>query len=495
MRLISRIQILVLTALFLLAGGASAHAFSVNAVRFGDHPDKIRMVLELNEVQAFRAFAMADPWRLVIDMPAFDWQVGNIDRPKGAQISSVRQGALQPGISRIVIDFEHPVAINNAFILPRDAAHNKPDRLVVDFRKVSTADFAAQSGKVFGKLQAPGLESVPQAAVSIPAPMKQVTNKTVAMDANPKHTLPGAIPVPSNKPQAPKAYEPKAPAEMQVVNVGEVTTAKEIIEDRAETGQIVSLATPPVPERKPEAAAPAAPVTSHKKPIIVIDAGHGGVDPGALGANGVSEKHVTLSMARTLKEELERAGRYKVLLTRDKDNYLKLYKRVDIARQHNADLFISLHADSIGKANVQGASVYTLSDKASDEQTALLADRENRADLIAGIKLDTNDKEVATILVDLTMRDTMNQSRFFANKLVSHLEDNRINMLDNPHRYAGFAVLKAPDIPSILVEMGFMSNPREAAQLAKPEYQRTLSKALVKGIDAYFSKIQQMQRS
>jgi N-acetylmuramoyl-L-alanine amidase len=251
----------------------------------------------------------------------------------------------------------------------------------------------------------------------------------------------------------------------------------------------------PVPARKPAQDTPVKAPASGKKPVIVIDAGHGGVDPGALGANGVYEKQVTLNMARALKEELEKTGRYKVLLTRNKDAYLKLYKRVEFARANHADLFISLHADSIGKSNVRGASIYTLSEKASDEQTALLADRENRADLIAGMDLNTSDEQVATILVDLTMRDTMNQSKFFANKLVGHMEDGSIQMLDNPHRFAGFAVLKAPDIPSVLIEMGFMSNPREAEQMNKPEYRRTLARSLIKGIDGYFAKLQQMQRS
>lgn len=430
---------------------STAHAFAVNDIRFGAHPEKVRMVIDLSEVKSFRAFAMENPWRMVIDMPSFDWNVGNIGRAQGASVTSVRQGALQPGIGRIVIDFQHPIKIDSAFILPRDAGNNKPDRLVIDFARTTPQGFAAAHGKIFGTLQVPG-------------------------DGNPVMSS-ATSSVPQN---IPEPITTEAVAEIESLPVPEPITTAAIV---------------PVPERKPANDAPLKAPSSGKKPLIVIDAGHGGVDPGALGANGVYEKQVTLNMARALKEELESTGRYRVMLTRDKDTYLKLYKRVDFARRNHADLFISLHADSIGKSNVSGASVYTLSEKASDEQTALLADRENRADLMAGMDLDTNDEQVATILVDLTMRDTMNQSKFFANKLVGHMDNGEIRMLENPHRYAGFAVLKAPDIPSVLIEMGFMSNPKEAAQLSKPEYRRTLARALVKGIDGYFAKLQQMQRS
>ncbi|QQG36674.1 MAG: N-acetylmuramoyl-L-alanine amidase [Micavibrio aeruginosavorus] len=457
-----------------------AYAFSVNDIRFGSHPDKIRMVLELSDIQPFRVQTARNPWQMIIDMPDFEWHAANIGRPQGATITSIRQGALQAGISRIVIDFQHPVVIASAFILPRDAANNKPDRLVIDFKRSDEAVFNAQGGKTFGKLQVPPFENA--AAVQQNSAHPTARPQMTATESNPSHTLPGPITIPARKPLPPVADNSSAiPLE---------TT----LETASATPQVVDVGTP-VPQRKPEAYAPDKSLhKSGEKPVIVIDPGHGGVDPGALGANGVYEKQITLGMAKALKEELERTGRYKVVLTREKDTYLKLYKRVDFARQHNADLFISLHADSIGKANVQGASVYTLSEKASDEQTALLADRENRADLIAGLDLNTSDEQVATILVDLTMRDTMNQSKFFANKLVDHL-DNNIKMLENPHRYAGFAVLKAPDIPSVLIEMGFMSNPREAEQLAKPEYRRTLARALVTGIDAYFNKLHQMQRS
>ncbi len=249
------------------------------------------------------------------------------------------------------------------------------------------------------------------------------------------------------------------------------------------------------PDRKPEAL-PDTPVPAPVslkgvpggKPLIVIDPGHGGIDPGALGANGVFEKNVSLGMAKALKSQLESGGRYRVMLTRSNDTYLKLHERVDFARRNKADLFISLHADSVNRAGVQGASIYSLSEKASDAQTAKLAARENRADSIGGIDVGAEDEQVAGILVDLVMRDNMNQSNFFANTVVAGMKKSGIRMLENPHRSAGFAVLKAPDIPSVLIEMGFMTNAGESAMLSSDSYRRKVAQTLASGIDSYFQR-------
>lgn len=241
-----------------------------------------------------------------------------------------------------------------------------------------------------------------------------------------------------------------------------------------------TIPVPPVPPPR------AVPTT---KPLIVIDAGHGGVDPGAIGAGNVKEKDVTLALAHHLKNVLERSGRYNVLLSRHDDTYIKLYDRVDFARRKNADMFISIHADSIDKPDVRGASIYTLSNTASDAQTAKLAARENRADLIAGVDLSHENPEVANILIDLAMRDTMNQSRYFAGTVVDQLKVRGVRVLPNPHRYAGFAVLKAADIPSVLIEAGFMSNSEEVSLLRSDAYREKLSTAILSGIDSYFGRV------
>lgn len=226
-----------------------------------------------------------------------------------------------------------------------------------------------------------------------------------------------------------------------------------------------------------------------QKYIVVLDPGHGGKDSGAIAKNGLFEKTIVLKLAKELKHHLEQTGRYRVYLTREGDRYIALKKRVAFARQKDADLFVSIHADSIDNRRVSGASVYTLSEKASDKQTARLAARENKSDLIAGIDLSSEDPDVTNILLDLVTRDTTNQSKFFANLIVDELQNHRVKTLQRPHRHAGFAVLKAPDVPAILVESGFMSNAAEAQRLNTVQHRRKLVVSLSDGIDAYFERL------
>lgn len=402
---------MVLPLLYGLAGHTPAHALSVDQIRFGVHPEKVRLVLDLSEASDFRVFTLDNPARLVIDLPSFTWQAGSVAPQTGAHIASVRQGHLKEGVSRIVFDLQNPVKVQSAFVLTR--RESKPDRLVIDYLQASPAEFSAQRGQILGTLE---------------------TETTRTASAAASRTA-GSLPVPA-------------------------------------------------PTSKPRTV----------KPLVIIDPGHGGVDPGAVGTNNVFEKDVVLALSKELKKQLVQSGQYRVMMTRESDVFLKLRDRVNFARRHEADLFISVHADSLRRRNVSGASVYTLSETASDKQTAALAARENRADLIAGIDLSTEDDEVAGILVDLAMRDTMNQSKFFANILVDSFSTKGVSLLDNPHRYAGFAVLKAPDIPSVLVEAGFMSNRQEAHLLTTPSHRRKIATALKRGIDAYFEQVKKNQR-
>lgn len=225
-----------------------------------------------------------------------------------------------------------------------------------------------------------------------------------------------------------------------------------------------------------------------KKKLIVLDAGHGGVDPGAKSVTGFNEKTVTLATAQEVKKLLEASGKYRVRMTRDRDIYIKLPDRVKIARSAQADLFVSLHADTIGRSNVQGASVYTLSDTASDAETAKLAERENAVDSLVNVDVGHVDADVEDILIDLVTRDTMNQSKVLAETVVDTFHTKGVAMLpQNPHRSAGFAVLKAPDIPSVLIEMGYLSNKQEAARLGSPAHRAKLARTIADTIDRYFS--------
>ena len=228
---------------------------------------------------------------------------------------------------------------------------------------------------------------------------------------------------------------------------------------------------------------------SNSKRIIVLDPGHGGQDPGAIGCTGVYEKNITLAMARELKKILEKDSRYKVYLTRNRDVFIPLRERVRIARRYKADLFLSIHADSALNKNAKGLSVYTLSETASDKEAAALAERENKADVIAGLNFAEHSKEVSDILINLAQRETMNRSSEFANFMVQEMRKS-VKLLDNTHRFAGFAVLKAPDVPAVLLEMGYLSNRTEEKLLRQESYRRKLAKSASAAIDRYFENMQ-----
>lgn len=244
-------------------------------------------------------------------------------------------------------------------------------------------------------------------------------------------------------------------------------------------------AEPAVTDRQRRSAGP--------KPVIVLDPGHGGVDPGAIGVGGVYEKHITLAMARQLKAHLEKTGRYQVVLTRDRDIFIPLRERVAIARRAKGDLFVSLHADSHPNQNTRGLSIYTLSEKSSDREAASLAEKENKADIIAGMDFSEESPEVTGILIDLAQRESMNLSAQFASLAVGEL-DRKVQTLDNTHRFAGFAVLKAPDIPSVLLEMGYLSNPTEVRLLQQAGYRDKMADSMSHAIDRYFDQTQSALR-
>ncbi|PPR77265.1 MAG: N-acetylmuramoyl-L-alanine amidase AmiA [Alphaproteobacteria bacterium MarineAlpha2_Bin1] len=225
------------------------------------------------------------------------------------------------------------------------------------------------------------------------------------------------------------------------------------------------------------------------KPVIVIDPGHGGVDGGAIGLNGSLEKDITLSAALYLKKIINNSGRYKVILTRTTDKYLKLRQRINIARKNNAKLFISIHADSIKNSGIRGASVYTLSERASDKEAEKLAKRENKSDLI-GVEpnLDKEDSDVAQILISLVQRETMNHSLKFASIFINKLK-RKEKVLGRPNRKAGFVVLKASDVPSILIEMGFMSNKADERKLQTKKFKSKLALAMLESFDKFFEEV------
>lgn len=248
----------------------------------------------------------------------------------------------------------------------------------------------------------------------------------------------------------------------------------------------------PAPAIVPTAAPPAPPPMGGKGngpriPLIVLDPGHGGEDPGATSVRGDYEKDITLATARAVRDALEATGRYRVVLTRDSDVFIPLRERPGKARALGADLFISLHADIVVGRPVRGLSIYTLSDKATDREADMLAQRENRADALSGMDLTGQNDLVANILIDLAQRQTRNQSRRFAN-LVARDVASDMPLLDSPLRSAGFAVLTAPDVPAVLIEMGYLSHPDDARLLASADHRRRFAADLARAIEAFFGR-------
>lgn len=233
---------------------------------------------------------------------------------------------------------------------------------------------------------------------------------------------------------------------------------------------------------------PARPKVSRPKPrIIALDPGHGGADPGTTGASGMHEKRVVLAVALELARQLTAGRRYRVVLTRRTDHFVALRERVSRARAAKADLFISLHADAHPDRRVRGATVYTLSESASDREAAALAAKENKADLLAGVDLRRQPDAVAGVLIEMAQRGTINQSRSFAGIMVDSLRRHGVATLPRGHRHAGFAVLTAPDVPAILLELGYLSNRADERLLLNKAHQRKLARAIAAAADRYFA--------
>jgi len=232
---------------------------------------------------------------------------------------------------------------------------------------------------------------------------------------------------------------------------------------------------------------PAAPVAMK---TIVIDPGHGGGDPGASAPDGLAEKDVVLSFAKTFKTALEATGHYNVVLTRESDQFLPLEQRVKIARDNKADLFLVIHADTLTgpllqRAQVRGMTLYTVSDKASDAEAEALAQKENRADIIAGVDLGGQTPQVSNVLINLAQRESRAEALRFAGRAIAEAR-SETNITSQPMRSAAFVVLKAPDVASVLIELGYLSNALDEAQLTSDAWRQKMSAAFARAVDGYF---------
>jgi N-acetylmuramoyl-L-alanine amidase len=237
----------------------------------------------------------------------------------------------------------------------------------------------------------------------------------------------------------------------------------------------------------PAPALPPKTIEDDKRKVIVIDPGHGGIDPGAISHKKTKEKDVVLAYGQALRDALQQSANYKVILTRDNDQFISLEERVNIARENKADLFIAIHADTVDEKDVRGTTLYTVSDKATDAEAEALAQKENRADVIAGIDLGNQTKTVSDILINLAQRESKNQALYFAKKAVAKLQPYA-RFTGKPVRSAAFVVLKAPDVPSILVELGYLSSVEDENLLNSVDWRNNMAIAMAHAVDDYFSR-------
>lgn len=400
----------------LVAGFAGAAAYAETApvaasefqaiatdIRLAGDDKTTRVIVDLSRKLDPRVFTLANPYRVVVDLPQTLFQLPSQSGGNGrGLVKAYRHGLVMAGGSRIVIDVAKPVLVESAFVLePQDG---QPARLVLDL--------AATDRDSFTRAQAAQTQA----------------------------------------------------AQTQV----------------AQTGTTASLAS------RLEAAS--LPDKSDSRPLIVIDPGHGGPDTGAKTADGaIMEKDMVLDFSLTLRDRLQKSGRYRIMLTRSDDTFIPLAERVKMARARDAALFISIHADSLPKADseVQGATVYTLSEKASDIEAAQLAETENRADIVAGVDLSREPDEVAGILFDLAQRETRGDSQQFARALVGEMK-TAMRLHKKPLKSASFVVLKAPDVPSVLVELGYMTNRQDMKLMTSKDWHGKAAQSMVEAVDAFF---------
>jgi N-acetylmuramoyl-L-alanine amidase len=379
------------------AAGAEKGRISATRAELKSGGATTTFLLDLSSGVQVEVFTLADPYRVVIDLPDVVFRL-----PKGTGqggtglVSAFRYGLLAEGKARIVMDTTKPVQIAKAGMT---AAKDHAVTLAVELTATTSAAFGAGTG--------------------------------------------------GDHAAAPPALKP------------------EIYEEHGE---------------RPK---------NRGKPVILVDPGHGGIDPGAMSSDGLSEKTVVLAVAQRLKDHLSQGGRYDVYMTRSRDVFISLDGRLKRSRALAADLFISLHADSIAQnaQTVRGATVYTLSERASDEEARLMAEKENNSDAIAGLTTDKFEEggQVRSILIDLLKRETANFSADFSNSLVKKMTKS-VSLSREPQRSAAFKVLRQADTPSVLIELGYMSHAEDEKLLNSPAWQDRVATAISTAVDAYFGK-------
>ncbi len=377
---------------FAQSGAVSTAHPTATDVRLAGDGNETRLVVDLSRKVDVRAFTLANPYRVVLDLPQVNFQFrAKAGEQSRGLIKAFRFGLVMSGGSRIVIDAARPVRIERAHVV--DAAGDQPARLVLDLKATDRAAFL----------------------------------RTIALD---------------------------------------------------------NRSRPPPAARTPDNGRP----DDDPRPVVVIDPGHGGIDSGTQAATGELEKTIVLDFALLLREKIEATGKFRVAMTRSDDTFVPLGERVRFARAKGAQLFLSIHSDALagGEGDAQGASIYTLSDTASDTEAARLADAENKADVIAGVDLASEPEDIADILLDLAQREARAFSVQFAKTLVNELKPT-VRLHKKPLKSAGFRVLRSPDVPSVLVELGYVSNRRDLKLMTSNQWRTRAADSVVHAVESYFA--------
>ncbi len=452
----------------------AARADGVIAITTSNNQATINV--NLPNVSPHKVFIVPNPERLVVDVPAVAQKpaVGLPVDYKGTLIHAVRFGQFSPDTYRFVFDLTLPVVIAHT---EEDKGHKRLSITIAPTGATSRGPAAEAEGKPAAiEAASPKAQETPEDKHVMTVPAKAAKQKMAASDdeadefADNDGEETGTLKNKSGKQQKAVAQSSGSDSSLKDSEGSAKKDKKGLITAKNQDESKFKK-------------------KNRQKPLIIIDPGHGGVDPGTTGPNGVNEKDVVLQFAKALKARLLKSGHYRVELTRETDEFIMLRQRVKIARDKKADLFISMHADSAPEAAARGLSVYTLSEKSSDEEAAALAARENKSDVLAGMDLSEERQDVADILISLAQRDTANRSSQLADLLVYSL-DGKVRLLSNSHRFAGFAVLKAPDIPSALIELGFLSHPQEEKQLKTASYRQTVVDGIASGVESYFTQNQ-----
>lgn len=420
---------------FLLYGTSFAGQTNIINIRLSTNDNNERIVFDLNSKTTFNAFTLVKPDRLVVDFANTSQNIKAPDVQTDKIIDSIRVGKFSDTDTRLVFDLNAGSKIIKSFYLAPNS-DNKNHRIVIDFefnkKDLETEDLI---GKLIEDNNLYGIE---------PEVLDEIINEIMSNQV----------------------------AEAKKTNSIQVSTSKTKSKE--------------ITDNKPKNIVFDVSKSQTRKPRIIIDAGHGGKDPGAIGRTKTKEKILTLIYAKSLKEALDSTGKYKVYLTRSQDYFVDLRERTAMARRYKGDLFISIHADSSPNKKARGLSIYTLSQTASDTRTAQLAQKENKADIIGGLNLYGEYQDTINTLVDISRQQSMNDSKKFAKILERELGKRNVNASGEMKKFGNFAVLTSADMPSILLEIGFLSNKTDERMIRSFGYKTKIINSLSSTIDNYF---------